>query len=74
MTTGKIWTVSPDSTIDDVVEKMEEGQVRRIPVIDDNHTVVVIISIADIALELDDEDEISEVLEEVSEPTDVPHN
>lgn len=73
MTTGKIWTVHPESSVDEVVEQMEEGQVRRIPVIDENRTVIGIISTADIALELDDELEIAEVFEEISEPTNTPH-
>jgi CBS domain-containing protein len=73
MTTGKLWTVRPTSPIDEVIEKMEEGQVRRIPVVDETNTVVGIIATADIALELDDTDEISEVFEEISEPTHIPH-
>jgi hypothetical protein len=42
-------------------------------VVDETNTVVGIIATADIALELDDTDEISEVFEEISEPTHIPH-
>lgn len=73
MTAGRLWTARPDASIDDVIERMEEGQVRRIPVVDDNGTVQGIIATADIALELDEAEEIAEVLEEISEPTNLPH-
>ena len=73
MTTGKLWTVKSNASVDEVIEKMEEGQVRRIPVVDDGGKVLGIISTADIALELDEPDEIAEVFEEISEPTHIPH-
>lgn len=73
MTSGKIWTVMPNASIDDVIEEMEEGQVRRIPVVDESNKVLGVISTADIALELDEPDDIAEVLEEISEPTHTPH-
>ncbi|MHB0938658.1 MAG: CBS domain-containing protein [Armatimonadota bacterium] len=73
MTTGRLWSVKPNSSIDEVIEKMEEGQVRRIPVVDDTGRVQGIISTADIALELDEPEEIAEVFEEISEPTHIPH-
>jgi len=73
MTTGRLWTVKPNVSVDEVIEKMEEGQVRRIPIVDDNGCVQGIISTADIALELDETEEIAEVFEEISEPTHIPH-
>ena len=69
MTSGKLWTVNPTSSVDEVLEKMEEGQVRRIPVVDEQGFVTGIISTADIALELDEPEDIAEVFEEISEPT-----
>ena len=73
MTSGMIWTVHPDSSVDEVIDRMEEGQVRRIPVVDENNSLLGIISTADIALELDEPEEIAEVFEEISEPTHTPH-
>ena len=73
MTSGKLWTVQPSAPIDEVIEQMEEGQVRRIPVVDENNLLLGIISTADIALEADDPEEIAEVFEEISEPTHQPH-
>src|SRR5208337_714994 len=40
MSMGKLWTVLPDASVDDVIERMEEGQVRRIPVVDENNTLL----------------------------------
>jgi CBS domain-containing protein len=73
MSTGKLWLVKPNASIDEVIEKMEEGQIRRIPVVDDDRKVIGVISTADIALEVDDLDDIAEVFEEISEPTHIPH-
>ncbi len=73
MTTGTLWTVHPESSVDEVIERMEEGQVRRIPVVDANSSLLGVISTADIALELDEPEEIAEVFEEISEPTHSPH-
>ena len=73
MTSAKLWSVRPNASVDEVIEKMEEGQVRRIPVVDEQNTILGIVSMADIALELDDEEEIAEVIEEISEPTNIPH-
>ncbi|MHB9131860.1 MAG: CBS domain-containing protein [Armatimonadota bacterium] len=73
MTTGNIWMVRPDASLDEVIDKMEEGQVRRIPVVDENNRILGVISVADIALEIDEPEEIAEVIEEISEPTNTPH-
>ncbi|MHB9025656.1 MAG: CBS domain-containing protein [Armatimonadota bacterium] len=72
MTADKLWTALPNDSIDTVIDRMEEGQVRRIPIVDENNKVLGIISTADIALEIEDEEEIAEVFEEISEPTHMP--
>lgn len=69
MTAGTLQTVKPTASVDEVLEKMEEGQVRRIPVVDDAGVIRGIISTADIALEIDEPEDIAEVFEEISEPT-----
>jgi len=73
MTAGTLLFVHPDASVDDVIDLMEQGQVRRIPVVDDSNKVLGIISTADIALEVDEPDEIAEVFEVISEPTNIPH-
>ena len=45
---------------------MGDKQIRRIPVVDDKGEIVGIISMADVALEMEDEREIAETLEEIS--------
>lgn len=71
MSSGRLWTAMPNTMIDEVLDRMEEGQVRRIPVVDDNGLVQGIISTADIALEIDEPEEIAEVFEQISEPADM---
>lgn len=73
MTTGKLWTAQPNAQVDDVIEMMEEGQVRRIPVVDESGKILGIVATADIALEVDEPEDIAEVFEEISEPTHIPH-
>lgn len=73
MTFGNLLFVHPDATVDDVLDMMEQGQVRRIPVVDETNKILGIIATADIALEVDEPDEIAEVFEVISEPTNIPH-
>jgi CBS domain-containing protein len=65
MTTG-IFSVKPDDFAFEAVRLMGDKQVRRIPVITNDGTLAGIISMADIALETEDELEIAETLEEIS--------
>jgi CBS domain-containing protein len=66
-------SVRPDASIDECVRLMAAEQVRRMPVTDGNGQVIGIVSQADLARAADGapdlEDELAEVLEEVSEPT-----
>lgn len=59
-------TVRPDASIEDVARLMEENQVRRILVADENGALLGIVSQADIALNASPE-ETAEVVREVSE-------
>jgi CBS domain-containing protein len=72
MSTEHLWTALPADSIDAVIDRMEEGQVRRIPIVDESQKVLGVISTADIALEIEDEEDIAEVFEEISEPTNFP--
>ena len=73
MTTGKLWTVKPTDDVNNVIKEMEEGQIRRIPVVDDGGNLVGIIATADIALKLKDAQAVAGVFEDISKPTHVPH-
>jgi CBS domain-containing protein len=58
-------TVTPDTDIDDVGDRMEENQVRRIPVVDEAGTICGIVAQADIARHAHPR-EVAEVVREVS--------
>ena len=64
--TTEIFSVKPGDFAFEAVRLMGDKQVRRIPVVDENGKLAGIISMADIALETEDELEIAETLEEIS--------
>ena len=70
MTSAKLWMVKPNDSVDKVIEAMEQGQVRRIAVVDDNQQLVGIVSTADIVKEVELE-QVGEVLIEISEPMNI---
>ena len=64
--TTEIFSVKPDDFAFEAVRLMGDKQVRRIPVVAEDGKLAGIISMADIALETEDELEIAETLEEIS--------
>lgn len=52
MTPAPLQTVAPDADVDEIVEKMEYAQVRRIPVISDDGVLIGIVAEADLAVKL----------------------
>jgi len=67
MTTPAV-IVTPLATLDECCEVMEEGQIRRVPVVDDEGRCIGIVSQADIARYGPDH-VTAEVVQRVSEPT-----
>ena len=65
----EIHTVRPNDRVVDVINKMSDKQVRRIPVVNENNYLVGMISMADIAVETHDDRELGEALEEISKST-----
>jgi CBS domain-containing protein len=61
-----IYTAKPNDRVVDVIRKMGDKQVRRIPVCNDNGYLVGMISMADVATETRQDRELSEALEEIS--------
>jgi len=59
---------SQDADVEDVEEVMKRNRIRRVPIIDAAGLLVGIIAQADLALKLDDEEEVAEVVVRVSEP------
>jgi CBS domain-containing protein len=64
--TAEIFSVKPGDFAFEAVRLMGDKQVRRVPVVDEDGKLTGIISMADVALETEDELEIAETLEEIS--------
>jgi CBS domain-containing protein len=64
--TSEIFSVGPDDFVFEAIRVMGDKQVRRIPVVTESGELAGIISMADIALEIEDQREIAEALEEIS--------
>ena len=64
--TKEIYSVKPNDYVFEAVRLMGDKQIRRIPVVSDDGNLAGIISMADVALETEDELEIAETLEEIS--------
>ncbi len=64
--TTDIFSVKPDDFVFEAIRLMGDKQVRRVPVVDENGTLAGIIAMADIALEMEDQQELADALEEIS--------
>lgn len=64
--TVDVHTTHPNDRIVDVIRKMGDKQVRRIPVCNENGYLVGMISMADVAVETREDHELAEALEEIS--------
>ncbi|MGI9107584.1 MAG: CBS domain-containing protein [Pyrinomonadaceae bacterium] len=64
--TEEVHTAHPNDRVIEAIRKMGDKQVRRIPVVDQDRTLRGIISMADVALETNDDRELAEALEEIS--------
>jgi CBS domain-containing protein len=65
MTRDVVWCTSDDDT-QEVLQRMADAQVRRIPVVDPDKNLVGIVALGDLALE--DEDNVDETLRDLSMP------
>jgi CBS-domain-containing membrane protein len=61
-----VHTAHPNDRVIEAIRKMGDKQVRRIPIVDRDGVLRGIISMADVALETDDDRELAEALEEIS--------
>lgn len=64
-------TVTPEDDVAEAIDKMEENQVRRVPVVDDSGACCGMIAQADIARAASEGD-IAELVRDVSQPKDRP--
>ena len=67
--TTELFTVTPEDFVFEAVRLMGDKQVRLVPVVKPEGSLAGIISMADIALEMEDEQAIAETLEEISSGT-----
>ena len=65
MTTDLI-SCTQDGDVEEMLELMEDNQIRRIPVVDASGRLVGIVSQADIATRLDEPDKTAELVEDIS--------
>jgi CBS-domain-containing membrane protein len=63
-----IVTVTPETDVSDCCKTLEENQIRRAPVVDENDACCGMVSQSDIARHAS-EHEVAEVVREVSRPT-----
>jgi len=61
---GKPVTIGADDSVDEALKTMSDNKVRRLPVID-GHDLVGVVSIADLAGEIDD-DKVGDLVEAIS--------
>jgi len=64
-----VHTVRPHDRVVDVLRKMGDKQVRRIPVVSENGNLRGIISMADVAVETEADRELGAALEDISRET-----
>ena len=71
MTKGQLYTVTPEDDSSTVMERMRAGQVRRVPVLEEDR-IVGIIAQADLAVETSaaQAEEVERTVEEISEPAE----
>ncbi len=64
--TTDVHSAQPNDRVIDAIRKMGDKQVRRIPVVDRDGSLRGIISMADVALETEEDRELADALEEIS--------
>lgn len=64
--TADVHTARPNDRVIDAIRQMGDKQVRRIPVVDEAGDLRGIISMADVALETEEDRELADALEEIS--------
>jgi CBS domain-containing protein len=58
--TTDLETLSPDDSVDDAIKKMEEANVRRLPVVEDGNPVGIV-SLGDLAADKDQDSALADI-------------
>jgi CBS-domain-containing membrane protein len=66
--TQDVITCGMDDDVQKAVDAMADNQLRRIPVVDDDHMIVGIIAQADVATRVDEPQETAKMVKEISQP------
>jgi CBS domain-containing protein len=64
-----LYTARPHDRLVDVIRKMGDKQVRRIPVVNENNRLLGMVSMGDIAVETEADIELADALEDISKET-----
>ena len=67
MTTG-IVSAHPSTSLEDACRLMSENRIRRLPVVE-NDRLVGIVSLADLAIDFEEDEIVAETLERISQPS-----
>ncbi|HEV7618929.1 MAG TPA: CBS domain-containing protein, partial [Burkholderiaceae bacterium] len=59
-----------DEQIDDVMDKMRDVQIRRVPVMDRNNRLIGMVSLGDLATKTSADAEVKDTLENISSPSE----
>jgi CBS domain-containing protein len=68
MSPGVAWA-NEDDPVEAAARIMREHRIRRLPIVDDRHSLVGVVSLGDLAVDVRDDDMSGETLERVSEKT-----
>jgi CBS domain-containing protein len=66
--TQDVITCGMDDDVQNAVDAMSDNQLRRIPVVDNDHMIVGIIAQADVATRVDEPQETAKMVKEISQP------
>lgn len=67
--TKDVYTVSPETSVEEATKIMSTKQVRRIPVVDNNEKLIGMLSLGDISVNRDYDFEVSKALCDISMPS-----
>ena len=69
--TSNVISADPSMSLEDACQLMAENQIRRLPVVERNR-LVGMVSLADLAIDIDEEEMVAETLVKISEPSHQP--
>ena len=66
MSPGVAWATE-DDLVEEAARIMREHQIRRLPIVDERHSLVGVVSLGDLATEVADDEVSGDTLERISE-------